>query len=77
MYQYRETFYVIKLDHWIFTYRMLGNIFQLFSFPTKNVRCLWKWRREKPHIHTNNAFTDTTAMQEKLGGCLLFLLFPE
>lgn len=34
-------------------------------------------RPEKPQIHTNNTFTDTTAMQEKLGGRLLFLLFPE
>lgn len=33
------------------------------------------WKNHK--IHTNNAFIDTTAMQEKLGGRLLFLLFPE
>lgn len=33
--------------------------------------------RKNHKIHTNNAFIDTTAMQEKLGGRLLFLLFPE
>lgn len=59
-----------------FTYRTLGHIFKLFSF-SKNVRCLYARRPEKPQIHTNNTFTDTTAMQEKLGGRLLFLLFPE
>lgn len=33
--------------------------------------------RKNHKIHTNNAFIDTTAIQEKLGGRLLFLLFPE
>lgn len=53
-----------------------GTFFRLLLLQ-KNVRCLLPRGREKPQISTNNAFTDTTAMQEKLGGRLLFLLFPE
>lgn len=73
MYQCRKTFYIRSMNIYL---SHAGAHFPTF-FTLEKCSLPLQAATKKPQIHANNASTDTTTMQEKLGGCLLFLLFPE